>query len=225
MEMIVCSQVHFSYHTGAGKVEVLRGVDMVVQQGEHVAIVGPSGAGKSTLLRLCAALEWPHSGAISIGQTPCTRELRGTALARFRREQVGLVFQQFSLLPALNALENVMLPLLPYAPHRVLRKRAISLLTEVGLEARIAHYPDQLSGGEQQRVAIARALIAAPPILLADEPTGSLDSATGMQIITLLNTLSQEHGCTLVVVTHDANIAAKANRRMRMLDGQLEDIK
>jgi putative ABC transport system ATP-binding protein len=223
MEMIVCSQVHLSYIIGAGRVEVLRGVDMVVQQGEHVAIVGPSGAGKSTLLRLCAALDWPDSGQVRIARSIVTHELRGAALARFRREQVGLVFQQFSLLPSLTALENVMLPLLPYAPKRILRKRAGLLLSEVGLQARTEHYPDQLSGGEQQRVAIARSLIAAPPILLADEPSGSLDSATATQVIALLDTLSREHRCTLVVVTHDPNIAAQAKRRMCMVDGRLEE--
>ncbi len=222
MEMIVCSQVHFSYFTGAGEVEVLRGVDMLVEQGEHMAIVGPSGTGKSTLLRLIAALDWPGSGEVRIGKSISTKELRGAALARFRREQVGLVFQQFSLLPALNALENVMLPLLPYCPRRILRKRAAALLAEVGLAARLDHYPEQLSGGEQQRVAIARALTASPPLLLADEPTGSLDSATGMQVITLLDNLCRDHARTLVTVTHDANIAALASRRMRMVDGQLE---
>lgn len=222
MEMIVCSQVHFSYFTGAGEVEVLRGVDMLVEQGEHVAIVGPSGAGKSTLLRLIAALGKPCSGDVRIGKNISISQLHGATLARFRREQVGLVFQQFSLLPALNALENVMLPLLPYCPRHLLRKRASALLAEVGLAARLDHYPDQLSGGEQQRVAIARALIASPPLLLADEPTGSLDSTTGMQVITLLDNLCREHNHTLVTVTHDATIAALANRRMRMVDGQLE---
>jgi putative ABC transport system ATP-binding protein len=222
MEMIVCSSVHFNYLTGVGKVVVLRGVDMMVQRGEHVAIVGPSGAGKSTLLRLCAALDWPVSGEVRIDNIS-TRDLRGSVLARFRREQVGLVFQQFSLLPALSALENVMLPLLPYTSRRVLRKRAAALLAEVGLEARIDHYPEQLSGGEQQRVAIARALIASPPLILADEPTGSLDAATGMQVITLLDTLCREHGCTLVVVTHDVTIAVVAQRRLRMIDGCLQE--
>lgn len=222
MEMIICSQVHFGYSTRSGEVTVLRGVDMAVRQGEHVAIVGPSGAGKSTLLRLCAALEWPQRGNIRIGDCLSTRELRGAALAQFRRERVGLVFQQFSLLPTLTALENVMLPLLPYCARKMLRKLASSLLGEVGLAARENHYPDQLSGGEQQRVAIARALIASPPLLLADEPTGSLDSVSGKQVMKLLDTLCREHGCTLVVVTHDTGIAAMADRKLRMVDGLLE---
>ncbi len=224
MAMIVCEQVHFSYATGAGEVEVLRGVDVRIEQGTHVSIIGPSGAGKSTLLRLCAALDWPTSGNLRVGDCDSTHRLRGAALARFRREQVGLVFQQFSLLPTLNALENVMLPLLPYAARHLLRKRAASLLAEVGLASRAAHYPDQLSGGEQQRVAIARALLASPPLLLADEPTGSLDSATGLHIMTLLENLRREHGCTLVVVTHDSNMAALADRQLHMIDGCIEDI-
>ena len=220
MEMIVCSHVCYSYHTGAGEIAVLRGVNLTVQEGEHVAIVGPSGVGKSTLLRLCAAMDWPAEGDVSVGGIP-TRGLRGKELARFRREKVGLVFQQFSLLPTLNAVENVMLPLLPYASRRALRARAASLLGEVGLAKRLEHYPDQLSGGEQQRVAIARALIASPPVLLADEPTGSLDSSTGKQVITLLDRLCREHACTLVVVTHDAAIAAVADRTVHMADGCL----
>jgi len=223
MEMIVCANVHFKYETGAGEVTVLRGIDVAVQKGEHVAIVGASGAGKSTFLRLCAALAWPTQGEVKIGEGCATSEFRGSALARFRREQVGLVFQQFSLLPTLTALENVLLPLLPYCSRRLLRKRAQSLLTEVGLESRIDHYPSQLSGGEQQRVAIARALIAMPPLLLADEPTGSLDATTGLQIIRLLDALCREHGCTLVVVTHDENIAAFADRRLKMVEGRLVD--
>src|SRR5216684_3278678 len=156
-------------------------------------------------------------GNLRVGDCDSTHKLRGAALARFRREQVGLMFQQFSLLPTLSALENVMLPLLPYCPRHRLRKRAASLLAEVGLETRIDHFPGQLSGGEQQRVAIARALIASPPLLLADEPTGSLDSVTGMQIIKQLDTLCREHGCTLVVVTHDMHIAEVADRRLRMV--------
>lgn len=223
MEMIACSQVHYSYISGAGEVEVLRGVDFVVRQGEHVAIIGPSGAGKTTLLRLCAGLALPKSGDVVVGGIS-TRNLKGAELAHFRRELVGLVFQQFSLLPSLRAIENVMLPLLPYSPRRTLRGRAASLLMEVGLEGPIDRYPEQLSGGEQQRVAIARALIASPAVILADEPTGSLDSVTGLQVMGLLDRLCREHGCTLVVVTHDANIAALANRTVRMIDGHLEEM-
>ena len=221
MEMIVCSQVDYSYFTGAGEVVVLHKLDLTVRRSEHVAVVGPSGAGKSTLLRLCAALDWPSNGEVFIGGVS-TQKLNGKELARFRRERVGLVFQQFSLLPALSATENVMLPLLPYSSRHVLRKRAMSLLAEVGLGERMEHYPDQLSGGEQQRVAIARALIASPPLLLADEPTGSLDSVTGKQVMTLLDTLCREHGCTLVVVTHDERVSAMADRTLHMIDGCLE---
>ena len=221
MEMVVCSQVHYSYFTGAGEVEVLRGLDLMVMQGEHIAIIGPSGAGKTTLLRLCAALDWSKVGDVFI-DGGSTRRLHGKELARFRREKVGLVFQQFSLLPMLSALENVMLPLLPYSSRHLLRNRASSLLEEVGLGERLEHYPDQLSGGEQQRVAIARALVAAPPLLLADEPTGSLDSVTGQQVMTLLDGLCQEHGYTLVVVTHDVGMAAMADRIVHMVDGSLE---
>ena len=224
MEMIVCQDVHFGYLTGAGEVTVLCGVDVVVEKGEHVAIVGASGVGKSTFLRLCAAQSWPTKGEVKIGDVVVTNELHGSALARFRREQVGLIFQQFSLLPTLTALENVMLPLLPYCARRLLRQRAMLLLEEVGLAARTGHYPSQLSGGEQQRIAIARALIAAPPLLLADEPTGSLDAATGLQVIRLLDMLCREHGCTLVVVTHDTHIATFADRRLKMVDGHLEEV-
>ena len=224
MDMIVCEQAHYSYFTAAGEVEVLRGVDVCIEQGTHVSIAGPSGAGKSTFLRLCAALDWPTRGNIRVGDCRSTGELRGAALARFRRKQVGLVFQQFSLLPTLTALENVMLPLLPYAARHLLRKRATSLLAEVGLAARMAHYPDQLSGGEQQRVAIARSLLASPPLLLADEPTGSLDSSTGLHIMSLLDSLRREHGCTLIVVTHDSKLAALAERQLHMIDGHIEDV-
>jgi putative ABC transport system ATP-binding protein len=221
MEMIRCSQVHYRYSSGAGEIEALRGVNLVVEQGSHVAIVGPSGAGKSTLLRLCAALDWPQSGIVVVGNCFSTSRLKGAELARFRREQVGLIFQQFSLLPTLNALENVMLPLLPYQPRSLLRKRALSLLAEIGLSARAEHYPGQLSGGEQQRVAIARALIAAPPVLLADEPTGSLDAQSAKQVMALLDTLCREHSCALVVVTHDPKVAELADRQLRLSDGLL----
>lgn len=224
MEMIACNDVHFSYLTGAGEVTVLSGVNVIIEKGEHVAILGPSGAGKSTFLRLCAAQAWPTRGELHIDNDIATNELRGSALAQFRRERVSLIFQQFALLPSLTALENVMLPLLPYRARRLLRQRATSLLAEVGLETRTGHYPSQLSGGEQQRVAIARALIAAPPLLLADEPTGSLDALIGLQVITLLDRLCREHGSTLVLVTHDTTIAGFADRRLKMAEGRLEEL-
>jgi predicted ABC-type transport system involved in lysophospholipase L1 biosynthesis ATPase subunit len=220
MEMIRCSGVHYSYPTGAGEVAVLRGLHLQVKAGEHIAIVGPSGAGKSTLLNLCTAQALPQKGEVWVGGQN-TRALRGQALARFRREKVGLVFQQFLLLPALTALENVMLPLLPYLARSALRERATTLLTRIGLEQRLHHYPDQLSGGEQQRVAIARALVAAPPVLFADEPTGSLDTSIGFQVMDLLNTLCHEQNCTLVVVTHDSRIAHLADHILHMQDGKM----
>ncbi|MBV9713179.1 MAG: ABC transporter ATP-binding protein [Ktedonobacteraceae bacterium] len=220
MEMIRCSEVHYSYPTGAGEVAVLRDLNLQVEEGEHVALIGPSGTGKSTLLKLCTAQALPQKGAVWVaGENTYT--LRGQALARFRREKVGLVFQQFLLLPVLTALENVMLPLLPYRTRSELRQHAIDLLTRVGLERRLNHYPDQLSGGEQQRVAIARALIATPPVLFADEPTGSLDSTTGSQVMDLLNTLCREQNCTLIVVTHDSRVASRADYIMQMQDGRI----
>jgi len=220
MEMIVCSQVHLSYITGAGKVEVLRGVDMVVQQGEHVAIVGPSGAGKSTLLRLCAALDWPDSGHVRIARGIVTHELRGAALARFRREQVGLVFQQFSLLPSLTALENVMVPAEIRGENHA-RSRAGDLLKQVGLDGRLNHYPVQLSGGEQQRVAIARAFINQPKILFADEPTGNLDAETASDIIKLIFDLNATRGTTLLLVTHDQELSRQAGRLIQLRGGRI----
>jgi ABC-type lipoprotein export system ATPase subunit len=208
--------VYRRYETG--QVEALRGITMHIDAGEFVTICGPSGSGKSTLLHLLASLDLPTTGRVLVDGVD-TSALRGSALAAFRRERVGLVFQGFHLLPALTVLENVMAPLLPYCSLRTLRERARLLLARVGMEQRANHVPGELSGGEQQRVAIARALIASPRLLLADEPTASLDSATGFTVMELLHELQYTCSMTLVVVTHDPRVAALAPRTIRIEDG------
>jgi putative ABC transport system ATP-binding protein len=217
---VVVEDVHRRY--GIAGVEALRGVTLRIAGGEFVAITGPSGSGKSTLLHLIAALDLPTTGQVVVDGVD-TRTLRGSALAAFRREHVGLIFQSFHLLPALTVLENVMAPLLPYRPARELRARARALLARVQMEHRANHLPGELSGGEQQRVAIARALIASPRLLLADEPTGSLDSAAGFAVMDLLQELRADGAMTLVVVTHDPRMAARAPRIVQMEDGLIVD--
>jgi putative ABC transport system ATP-binding protein len=184
-----------------------------------VAITGPSGSGKSTLLGLIAGLDTPSAGSIAVDGVEVTG-LGETALARFRRRTIGFVFQSYHLIPTLTAAENVAVPLeLAGASEPLPQARA--RLAEVGLAERGHHYPAQLSGGEQQRVAIARAVALAPPLLLADEPTGNLDSTTGAQIVDLLLALNRERGSTLVLVTHDAALAARAGRAIRLRDGRV----
>ena len=210
-------QVNKMYRIPDGKLEVLHEVDLQVQWGEFVAITGPSGSGKTTLLSLIGALDSPDSGEIWL-EDIAVHCLKGTAAADFRREQVGFVFQLFYLLPNLSALENVMAPLLPY--RRKLRfdlkRRALQLLEQVGLGDRQGHPPARLSGGEQQRVAIARALVNRPKIVLADEPTGNLDPATGEEVLEVLRELQREGKQTLIMVTHDPQLAALADRRIRL---------
>ncbi len=210
-------QLSKTYRIPDGKLEVLHEVDLQVQWGEFIAITGPSGSGKTTLLSLIGALDSPDSGEIWLEETAVHR-LQGTAAADFRREQVGFVFQLFYLLPNLTALENVMAPLLPY--RRKLRfdlkKRALELLEQVGLGDRQGHPPARLSGGEQQRVAIARALINRPKIVLADEPTGNLDPKTGTEVLEVLRELQRAGNQTLMMVTHDPQLAALADRRIQL---------
>jgi putative ABC transport system ATP-binding protein len=184
-----------------------------------VAITGPSGSGKSTLLGLIAGLDTPGSGSVVVDGVDLGT-LDEDALARFRRDRVGFVFQSYHLIPTLTAVENVAVPL-ELAGVGDARARAAALLAEVGLAARGHHYPVQLSGGEQQRVALARAVARAPVLLLADEPTGNLDSATGAQIIELLLALNRERGSTLVLVTHDAALAGQADRQVALRDGRV----
>ncbi len=207
-----------TYSIPNGKLQVLQGVNLQVNYGEFIAISGPSGSGKTTLLSLLGALDNPDSGEIWLDNIAVDR-LRGPAAADFRREKVGFVFQLFYLLPNLSALENVMVPLLPYRRKLSfdLKKRAQELLERVGLGDRQGHSPARLSGGEQQRVAIARALINRPKIVLADEPTGNLDPATGMEVLEVLSELQRTGNQTLIMVTHNPQLSALADRRIQLL--------
>jgi len=205
--------------SGGRTLTVLDGVSLDVASGETVAVAGPSGSGKSTLLGLVAGLDTPSSGTIVVAGVEVTR-LGEAALARFRRETLGYVFQSYHLIPTLTAAENVGVPL-DLAGVSGTPARVAELLAGVGLADRGHHYPAQLSGGEQQRVALARAMALDPPLLLADEPTGNLDSATGAAIIDLLFALNRERGTTLLLVTHDATLAARADRVVSLRDGRI----
>lgn len=201
------------------ELEILKGINLEIKSGETVAIVGASGSGKSTLLGLLAGLDEASSGRVVIGETDLAA-LDEDGRAAFRAENVGFVFQSFQLLPALTALENVMLPL-ELKGQQDARQQAEHFLARVELGQRMDHYPRQLSGGEQQRVAIARAFASRPEILFADEPTGNLDSRTGDHIIELLFQLNQEHGTTLVLVTHDLKLADRCQRCLQLDGGEL----
>jgi putative ABC transport system ATP-binding protein len=217
--MIDLRDVSKTVTSGSGPLTILHPVTLSIPAGSFVAITGPSGSGKSTLLGLVAGLDAPTTGTIRIDGTDITG-LDEDALARLRGAKIGFVFQFFHLIPSLTAFENVLVPLeLAGAPDAAGRARA--LLHEVGLTSRGHHYPSQLSGGEQQRVAIARALANDPPVLLADEPTGNLDSSTGAQIIELLERVNVTRGTTLVLVTHDQEIAARARTSIALRDGHV----
>jgi putative ABC transport system ATP-binding protein len=205
--------------SGERTLTILDGIDLDVAAQEVVAITGPSGSGKSTLLGLIAGLDRPTAGSITLDGADVTR-LDEDALARLRRDTIGYVFQSYHLIPTLTALENVAVPL-DLAGRRDAPARARDLLRAVGLDERAGHYPAQLSGGEQQRVALARAVALRPRLLLADEPTGNLDSATGAQIVDLLLALNRDHGCTLLLVTHDESVARHAGRVVMLRDGRV----
>lgn len=210
------------YKMGDGYVDALRGVDLTITRREFVALVGPSGSGKSTVLNLIGGLDRPTSGQVWINGVELSASDE-RVLTQHRRQHVGFVFQTFNLLPRLTAQENVALPLMfSGVPEKERLERARALLERVGLAARLTHRPSQLSGGEQQRVAIARALVGQPALLLADEPTGNLDTAIGAEIMTLLKELNQERGLTLLVVTHDPEVAAFADRIVKLRDGRVE---
>ena len=214
-----------TYQDGVRRVEVLRGVDLEIEPGEFVAIVGPSGSGKSTLLHLLGTLDRPDAGDIAIGGRSVAG-LAGRRLAEFRNRTIGFVFQFHQLLADFTALENVMLPgRIAGVEPRLLADRARALLGEVGLEDRLDHFPSQLSGGERQRVAICRALVLEPPLLLADEPTGNLDPASGEGVFELLLALQARHGTTGLLVTHNPEIAERCARILSLDDGALGSYK
>ena len=212
--------VHLSLGRGAARVHILKGISLEIGEGEAIGLVGPSGSGKSTLLMTMAGLERPDSGQIAIGGERIDH-LGEDALARFRGERIGIVFQSFHLIPNMTALENVAIPL-ELAGRSDAFATAKRELVGVGLGERLSHYPGQLSGGEQQRVALARALAPNPRILVADEPTGNLDEASGSRIIDLMFALKRERGGTLVLVTHDSGLASRCDRMIRLRSGLIE---
>ena len=206
--------------SGGRTLTILDGIDLTIARGEFVAVLGPSGSGKSTLLALIAGLDRPSVGTVEVGGERVDR-LSEDRLAVLRRHTMGFVFQSFQLLANFTARENVMLPL-ELLGDRGARRRADELLASVGLSERGHHYPSQLSGGEQQRVALARAFAPRPALLLADEPTGNLDGATGRMVLDLLIEMREQEGATLVLVTHDPVVADRAGRRIHLLDGRIE---
>jgi putative ABC transport system ATP-binding protein len=215
--MIEVEQVTKVYQMGENEVRALNGVSFKIEAGEWVAITGPSGSGKSTLMAILGCLDSPTSGAYRLDGMDVA-QLRDDQLAAVRNQKIGFVFQQFNLLARTSALENVELPLL-YSSQNHRRDRATAALEAVGLKDRLGHRPNELSGGQQQRVAIARALVSEPSILLADEPTGNLDSKTGKEIMELFSDLHRTRGITVIFVTHDPSIAANAQRVIRINDG------
>ena len=219
--MVDLQDVRLSLASAAGNVDILRGLDLDVGTGESIAVVGPSGAGKSTMMMIVAGLERADSGGVRVAGTDLAG-LGEDALALFRRDHVGIVFQSFHLIPTMTALENVAVPL-EFAGRGDAFDRAREGLERVGLGHRLTHYPGQLSGGEQQRVAIARAFAPGADLLLADEPTGNLDAATGDKVIDLLFDLQAADGRTLILITHDEALAGRCNRVARLFDGRIVD--
>lgn len=220
--IIAFDNLHLTLGSRAGQVNILRGIDLEIAPGEAIGLIGPSGSGKSSMLMMMAGLERPSSGRILVaGQD--LGAMDEDALARFRRDTTGIVFQSFHLVPTMTALENVAVPL-ELAGRRDAFDRAARELAAVGLSDRADHYPGQLSGGEQQRVALARAVAGNPQILLADEPTGNLDQATGAQIISLMFALRERSGATLMLITHDPALAGLCDRVVHLRDGKIDRI-
>jgi putative ABC transport system ATP-binding protein len=219
-DAIRIDSVNLALGTGAARVHILKDISLTIAAGQAVGLVGPSGSGKSTLLMVMAGLERPDSGDVVVDGT-AFKNLNEDALARFRGRNVGIVFQSFHLIPTMTALETVAVPL-ELAGVGDAQQRAARELASVGLADRLQHYPSQLSGGEQQRVALSRALVVEPSILLADEPTGNLDEATGRRIVDLLFAKHSERGMTLVLVTHDASLARRCDSVVRLRSGRID---
>jgi putative ABC transport system ATP-binding protein len=217
--MIQLDGVHLNLQSAAGEVKVLRGINLRVERGERIGIGGPSGSGKSTMVMIIAGLERASSGTVLVDGADLNR-MDEDALALFRRRRIGIVFQSFHLIPAMTALENVAVPL-ELARRADAFERAGEALRAVELGHRLGHYPAQLSGGEQQRVAMARAFAPEPELILADEPTGNLDSETGTHVMDLLFGLQVKSGATLMLITHDSALAARCSRRVKLLDGRI----
>ncbi|NOX21189.1 MAG: ABC transporter ATP-binding protein [Nitrospirae bacterium] len=212
-----------SYITEAGDLEVLKGIDLQIWPGEMVSIVGASGVGKSTLLHILGTLDRPTTGNVFFNEIDVF-SLNDQELAQFRNKSIGFVFQFHHLLPEFTALENVMMPaIIGGLTHEEARVRAMDLLQQLGLSGRLEHRPGELSGGEQQRVAVARALVMNPEVVLADEPTGNLDTRTGNELFDLLKRLNSEKGITFLVVTHNEALASRCSRIIKMVDGRIED--
>ncbi|MEW6409036.1 MAG: ABC transporter ATP-binding protein [Nitrospirota bacterium] len=221
--LIKVVDLHKSFTTDAGTLHILKGINIEINRGEFLSIVGASGVGKSTFLHLLGTLDRPTAGKIFYQETD-TSELRNTELARFRNQKIGFVFQFHYLLPEFNAIENTMMPSLISGINRtVAEDKAFKFLDAVGLKDRLTHKPGELSGGEQQRVAVARALIMEPEVILADEPTGNLDSKTGKEIYSLLKSLNRTNGTTFVIATHNEVLASQCDRRLKMVDGIIID--
>ncbi len=217
--MLIVNDLEKSYRSEGRSLTVLHGIDLHIREGDFVAILGPSGSGKTTLLGLLAGLDAPSRGSVILAGTDLGT-LSEDERARFRRDNIGFVFQSFQLIPSLTAQENVQVPL-ELQGRSDAAERAVEILGRVGLGERRRHYPAQLSGGEQQRVALARAFVHTPRILFADEPTGNLDARTGQGVIDLMEGLNRESGTTLVLVTHDLELAARAHRTIRLADGAI----
>jgi len=220
--VIQATQLTKTYRMGSMQVNALNGLSLQIATGEVVAIMGPSGSGKSTLMNILGCLDRPSSGEYILDGEPAAR-LRDDQLASIRNRKIGFVFQSFNLLPRASALANVELPLRYAGVNGKRKEQAKAALEAVGLGDRMHHKPTELSGGQQQRVAIARALVNDPAILMADEPTGALDSRTGKEIMDLLLEINRERGTTVILVTHDPNVAARARRTIRLRDGQVEE--